>query len=246
METLINKPIDPISQAMADAQTVSEFDQRQAATPVESVDRPEGVITLEGRDYIRNAKGHLVPVSTVQDSELLEDQTVRKILSFATPLASQVARFRQHCFDDVDALIDLLSAQYGVKKGGQKGNLTLMSFDNLQKVTVQIGETLAFGPQLQAAKTLIDECLKDWSEHANENLVAIVDNAFQVDKEGQISRSRMFGRLRHKSEDVRWNNAMQAVKDSMRVVGTKRYVRTYYRSDIMAPWQSVVIDAAAS
>jgi len=34
----------------------------------------------------------------------------------------------------------------------------------LQKVQIQAQDTIDFGPQLQQAKTLLDECLNEWAE----------------------------------------------------------------------------------
>lgn len=216
--------------------------QRAAADALKEA----GITEIDGVQYMTDAKVRLVPVETVKDADKLEDQTVRKIIGFAEPLAAQVARFRQHSFDDVDALIALLDEQYGVKKGGQKGNITLTSFDGLMKVSVQIGENISFGPQLQAAKSLVDECLKEWTQGSNANLRAIVDRAFQVDKEGKINRGELLGLRRLNITDPRWISAMDAINDSIRVIGTKRYVRTYVRPNAMAPWSPIVIDVAAS
>jgi hypothetical protein len=38
---------------------------------------------------------------------------------------------------------------------------------------------------------------------------------------------------------------MKAIKDGIRVVGSKRYVRLYRRGAADAPWQAITIDVAA-
>ena len=50
--------------------------------------------------------------------------------------------------------------------------------------------------------------------------------------------------LRLEIEDERWKRAMSAIRDAMRVVGSKTYVRCYRRDRFDAPWQSVTIDLA--
>ncbi|MBW8883062.1 MAG: DUF3164 family protein, partial [Asticcacaulis sp.] len=175
-----------------------------------------------------------------------QDECVRKIVCYATPLAAQVARFREHCFDDVDAFIGLVNQEYGMKAGGTKGNLTLMSFDGCLKVQIAIADHIAFGPELQAAKALVDECLKDWTDGARSELRALVERAFQVDREGRINRNELLSLRRLEFEDPRWQEAMRALTDSIRVVGSKRYVRVYRRPDCQANWQPISIDLASS
>jgi hypothetical protein len=119
-----------------------------------------------------------------------------------------------------------------------------MSYDGLYKVTVQVADNVTFGPELQVAKTLVDECLMDWSAGANAELKAVITRAFNTDKEGQINRAALYSLLRLEISDERWRNAMQAIRDAMRVVGSKSYVRFYQRASTDAPWTAITIDLA--
>ena len=195
--------------------------------------------------YMRDAKERLVPVNLVKDHERLEDDTVRKILAFAEDLNSQISRFRGHTFDDVAAFMDLLGEQYGVKKGGAKGNVTLTTYDGCMKVVVQVQDSLTFGPELQVAKTLFDACISAWSEGANDKIHALVNHAFQVDKEGRINREALFSLRRLDIDDAGWKAAVDALNDSIRIVGSREYVRFYKRPTPRDGWQPVTIDLAA-
>lgn len=119
-----------------------------------------------------------------------------------------------------------------------------MSYDGLFKVTVQIADNVVFGPELQVAKTLVDECLNDWTATAGDELKAVVTRAFNTDKEGQINRAALYSLLRLEIAEPRWKQAMQAIRDAMRVVGSKSYVRFYRRSAADAPWEAITIDLA--
>ncbi|KAF0674430.1 DUF3164 family protein [Profundibacterium mesophilum] len=204
----------------------------------------DGRITLSGREYLADAKGALVPVDLIRPADLLEDETVRKIMSFATALSDQIARFKGHTFEDLGAFEALLAQEYGASKGGAKGNKTFMSHDGLMKVSVQVADHIDFGPQLQIAKELIDECLTEWSAESRPEIAAIVTRAFNTDKAGQINRSEIFMLLRLEIEDARWRQAMDAIRDAMRIVGSKTYIRCYRRPAPGAPWQAVTIDLA--
>lgn len=205
---------------------------------------PSGRETFDGKVYMRDAKGSLMPVELVKPMDQLIDETVRKIMGYAIALSDQLARFKQHTFDDIGAMDALIAQEYGAATGGAKGNKTLTTFDGLFKVQVQVSDRIAFGPELQIAKTLLDECLNEWSADARPEIKAIVTRAFNTDREGQINRSEIFMLLRLEIEDARWQEAMRAIRDAMRVEGSQTYVRAYRREAADAPWQPVTIDLA--
>ncbi|WP_422371320.1 DUF3164 family protein [Hoeflea sp.] len=204
----------------------------------------EGITMVNGKPYMADAKGALVPLEMVKPADKLEDETVRKIMGFARDLSAQIARFRGHTMTDLGEFDALLDQDYGTKKGGKKGNRTYQTIDGLMRVTVSVADFVDFGPQLQVAKTLIDECLNEWSADSRPEIRAIVTRAFNTDKEGQINRSEIFMLLRMQIEDERWLKAMEAIRDAMRVTGSKQYVRFHERKRITDPWQAVTIDLA--
>lgn len=208
-------------------------------------ERPqEGVTIVSGRPYMPDARGNLVPVENIKPTDKLQDETVRKIMGYAVELSAQVSRFRAHTFRDLAHFEALLAQEYGAKVGGAKGNKTFMTFDGLMKVQVQVADYIDFGPELQIAKALIDECLLEWTADGRSEIRAIVTRAFNVDKEGKINRSEIFALLSHDIPDERWQRAMQAIRDAIRIVGSKIYVRCYQRDRQDAEWRAVTIDLA--
>lgn len=215
-------------------------------TPAPEAVLDDGIIELGGKRYMRDTRGALVPVNLVRPMDKLMDETVRKMVGFARDLSAQIARFKGHCFDDVGSLQALMAQEYGAQLGGRRGNITLTSFDGTLKVTVQVADEIEFGPELQEAKKLVDACLSEWSAGAGDELRAVVNRAFQVDKEGQINRSEIFMLLRVAIEDPRWQSAMDAIRDSIRVIGSKTYIRFHERAAPDAPWGAITIDLAAA
>ena len=205
---------------------------------------PPEVVDVGGKPHRRDGKGNLVPESLIKAQHLLEDETVRKIVGFAQELSDQVARFKAHTFEDISAFEGVLAQEYDETRGGAKGNKQFLSYDGLLKVQVQVADNIEFGPELQIAKTLVDECLNEWSAEARDELRAVVTRAFNTDKAGQINRAEIFSLLRLDIEDDRWQRAMKAIRDAMRIVGSKTYVRCYRRDEIDAPWRAITIDLA--
>ena len=205
---------------------------------------PDGRTEIDGKVYMGDGKGGFQPIETIKAQHLLEDEAVRKILGYAIDLSDQVKRFKEYTFDDIGAHEAILAQEYETRLGGKKGNKTLHSVDRLFKVQVQIADHIDFGPELQIAKTLVDECLNEWASDAGPELRTIVTSAFNTDKAGQINRSEIFMLLRLDIADKRWQQAMRAISDAMRVVGSKTYVRCYQRASFEAKWEAVAIDLA--
>jgi len=207
---------------------------------------PPGAVTVAGNVYMPDAKGQLVPLESIKPTDKLMDEVVRKIFDYAAPLSSEIARFKAHTFDDVDGFVGLVAQEYGAKLGGRKGNTTLTTFDGLKRVQVAIADRIDFGPELQVAKDLVDECLREWSAESRVEIRSIVTRAFNVDQSGKINRAELQSLLRLEIADERWQRAMAAIRDSMRVIGSTRYVRIYERDRPDGEWRPVSLDIAAA
>lgn len=198
--------------------------------------------------YLPDGAGRLVPLSAVKPQHSMEHELVVRLFGFVCALANQIRRFRAHTTGELGAFDELLREKYGLIKRGHKGkgNVTYRSHCGRMEIKVQVAQHIAFGPEIQVAREIFASCIADWSAGAREELRAIVDDAFQADKEGQVSREAVFRLLRMDFDDPRWREGQAAIKDSIRVVGSKSYLRFFIRPTLDAPWQAVPIDLAAS
>lgn len=221
------------------------MDHQPDATPEPQGD---GIILLGGDKYMRDTSGRLVPLEAVKPEDLLMDDTVRKVIAYAEDLSARIARFRGHTFDDIAATVDLMTEKYGRRPGGPKGNVTLTSFDGTLQIKVQVQDQITFGPELQKAKDLADACIARWAEGANPQVRALIQHAFQVDKEGRINRSALFQlrRMHVEGGDADWTAAMEALSSAIRVIGSKEYVRFYRRDTPRGRWEPISIDLASA
>lgn len=207
---------------------------------------PAGRHIINGREYLTDSKGAFVPASAIKPVHLLEDELVRKLLAYAEPLAAEVARFREHCFDDADTFVALLEQEHGAKRGGTKGNLTFTSYDGLQRFQIAVADHFEYGAELQVAKGLIDDCLRDWTADGREEIEAIVTDAFNVDQAGKVDRAALLRLRRYAFKDERWLRAMDAIRDAERVISSKRYVRIHRRPTPTSAWTQVSVDLASA
>ncbi len=199
----------------------------------------------EAEKFMINGQGHHVPVSMVKPEDKLENDVVLELYADAQDLSRALGDFKRTSFASVRAMLDLIAEKYGTSKGGKKGNLTLMSYDGLTRVQISIADNIAFGPQLAVAKDLIDECIKDWSSNTNDNIRALVDHAFRVDKNNRVNTQAILGLRRINITDDKWQRAMEAITDSVRIVSAREYIRFYRRESMDMDWKACVLDLAA-
>jgi len=195
--------------------------------------------------YKKNAMGHLVPVEQIQPIDLARDELVMEKAAKIKAAQEQLRQLKAEIMGDIEAFVSLAAEKYDAQVGGQKGNVTLMSFDGRFKLRRQISENLSFDERLQAAKSLIDECIREWTQGSRTELQALINDAFQVDKEGRINTGRILGLRRLNIDDDRWHRAMEAISDSLQVTGTTAYFRLYERVGNGDRYVSVPLDMAA-
>jgi hypothetical protein len=194
--------------------------------------------------YWRDGEGRLIPENMVKPIDKARDDLVRELVGKAKAASAILADFKTKAFGDIGAFVEMSGEQYGVKLGGVKGNVTLLSFDGRFKIVRQIQEHLVFDERLQAAKQLIDECIQTWTEGSRDEIKALINDAFQVNKEGKINTARVLGLKRLNISDEKWLRAMQAIADSVQVAGSKPYIRIYERIGDTDQYQPISLDVA--
>ena len=195
--------------------------------------------------YMQDPQGRLVPEGMVKDIDKLRDQTVQKIVE-AARIANDILRgFKANAFADIAAFVQTSAEQYDVQLGGAKGNVVLYSFDGRFKVVRQVQETIKFDERLKAAKALIDECITEWATNARDEIKVLVNDAFKVDKEGDVSTNRVLSLRRLNIRDEKWQRAMTAIGDALSVVGSRSYVRVYERVGDTDQYRANSLDVAA-
>lgn len=198
---------------------------------------------LEENKYLKDRKGRLVPIQQIDEHDIEMDAFVRKQVSKAKELQAVLRQFKQNAFDECYAFMGLLAEKYNRKIGGQKGNVTFSTFDGSMQIRIAVQDTLTFGPELQIAKQIIDECLNDWAKDANQNLKTLITDAFEVDKEGELNTGRILSLRRIKIQDKRWEQAMDAISESLRIAVSKTYIN-FKEKDHIGKYNNISLDIA--
>jgi hypothetical protein len=194
--------------------------------------------------YMQDSQGRLVPTDKVKDLDKLRDQTVRGIVEKARKLQETIATGKAEIREDLVAYLTLSFEKYGRKFGGTKGNISMSSYDGSLKLDLSIEKTICFDERLQTAKELIDECITRWAKDSCSEIRALVNDAFQVDRQGAVNTARILGLRRLEISDPQWKQAMDAISNSLQLSGTKEYLRFYTR-DERGKYQGMSLDFAA-
>ncbi|MHB1060034.1 MAG: DUF3164 family protein [Rhodanobacter sp.] len=191
--------------------------------------------------YMRNGVGNLVPIESIKEIDLVRDKFVRDVVARAEKVNAMLTEFKQLVAGDIQAFLELSAEKYGADMGGTRGNLSLTSFDGQFKVLRAVADRLEFDERLQAAKSLIDECLREWTKNSGAEIRALIDSAFQVDKKGRINAKRILALRQLDIEHPTWKRAMEAISDSLTVSGSCIYYRVYER-DERGEYQQIQLD----
>jgi hypothetical protein len=194
--------------------------------------------------FMTDSMGRQVPENLVKGIDKQRDFVVRNIAARAQEMKKVLVEFKEDIRVDINAFVELSAGEYGVKLGGKKGNISLLSYDGKYKLLVSMNDNITFDERLQVARELIGKCIEKWSDGARSEIRVLVNDAFQVDKTGKISTARVLGLRRLDIQDKEWKKAMTAITESVQVTGTKQYLRIYERDD-KGEYQMIPLDVAA-
>jgi hypothetical protein len=181
-----------------------------------------------------DSQGREFPTSIIDRELVKRDALVSRI-------AERAMKLQERILTDKRKMVDDLARRNGLK---WRGNAELVNFDESMKVEVRYRERIQFGVELQLAKQKIDECLKDWTSESNANLRAIITEAFQVDKKGEIAKHRILALRRYNIQDTTWKEAMGLIDKAIQVTSTKQYL-AFYRREPNGSYEQVVLNFTA-
>lgn len=194
--------------------------------------------------FVMNAAGHMVPEHQVRPHDKLRDQVAGDLSQEAIELSAALEAFKKKALADIADLIRISAENYGVTLGGEKGNVSIFTYDGQYKIERNYADRITFTDEVLAAKELIDTCIHKWSDGANPHLRVLVDRAFSAGRNGQIKTSDILGLLRLEIDDDDWRAAMVALKDAIQVNGKAVYIRVYKRVGSAGRYEPISLNIA--
>lgn len=169
-------------------------------------------------------RGRTVPPSFIQPLVRKRDSVVEQSVRAALTLEKRMKETKRKIMGWIADYINKMVDDLGAPRSG-KGNIILTGFSGDKQIEFRINDVITLDEKLQVAKSKIDECLIRWSKDAHRNLRVIIEQAFQVDKHGNVDTRRILGLRKLKIRDKRWNEAMDLIADSIDITGTREYLK---------------------
>jgi len=170
----------------------------------------------------------------IKPLDLQRDKLVTKVFMQSEKLEKQMIKFK---LSVIDKVAKFMKSQGLSGNFEDFGNMTLGTLDGNMKLIFQSSEVIEFDEKLKVAKEKIDECLTLWSADSNDNIKALILNAFNVDKKGKLNKALILGLVKLNIKDKVWVEAMRLIMDSMQVVNNRRYVQLMWREDDAKQWE---------
>ncbi len=190
-----------------------------------------------------NPTGEAVPSAYVPKTDKLRDATVERLIKEARQINDRLTKFRLKAFAAIEKYLTQVQEIYGVDQRTKQGNKQLSNFSNTLKVDLQVNKYITFDDKLSLAKSLIDKCLTNWSEGANQKLKIVVMDAFRVDKRRQLDKAKILGLRKLNIQDADWKKAMTIIADSITVIGKREYIR-FWQKNQQGEYETISLDIA--
>jgi len=192
-----------------------------------------------------DAGGNSIPPKYIKPFDKKRDKLVERIFSGAQKMHNSLSTFKKSIEDMVQKHIEelLISTSLPPK---WKGNLTLTGFSGTIQVEIDVKDYITFDERLNIAKGLIDQYLLRKCDEANSQaLKAIIHEAFNMDKKGNINRYMLHRIMRANIKDADWVQAMELIKESEQAVSSKQYIMFRFRDDPTKDWETLSLNFAS-
>jgi len=201
-------------------------------------------MTMKTKDgHWIDSAGCAIPPKYVKPVDKRRDALVEKLTKRARKISAELVAFRALVLADVEGYLQYIADHYQVNGRNKEGNKQLTNFSNNIKLEVRVAKHIEFDERLALAKTIIDDCIRRWSDGANDKIMLLIDEAFKVDKKGNIDRDRVLSLRKLKIRDKEWTKAMDIIAESMVIVGARTYVK-FSAKVASGAWVSVPLDIA--
>jgi hypothetical protein len=173
-----------------------------------------------------------IPVNRIQASEKLREKQAYTIAKEAMAISSKLATLKDYISTVSEQIYEAVLTENDVLKAG-KGNFTWYNFDRSIKIEVAINERIDFDEMLIGlCKAKLDEFIDTNLSSVDSFVKELINDAFTNTK-GKLDTKKVMSLLRHKSKvpDVRFQEAMKLLEDSIRRPDSKKYMRVFVKDE---------------
>lgn len=188
-----------------------------------------------------DGQGRCVPLVHIKEEAQQRDMFVEHMVDRAQRLQNLIVAYKAEMQEMMTEYLTELADRYDENWAG---NAKITNYSQDKRVELKQANKLTFDETLVVAKSKVDKCIINWSEGASSKIIALVNQAFQVDKRGKVDVDAMIKLTRLDIEDELWQEAMEIIKNSITVESTKQYLN-FHVKDGTGKWKSIVLNFSA-
>ena len=177
----------------------------------------------EHGDWI-DSRGAACPVKFIPDVERKRDAAVERIHKIGKRLEEQMRKAKRDVLDEIEAYLEWLDKDSDAPRS-RKSNTTLTNYSGDKQVELAMDDVIKLDERLQQAKELVDEYVASLGESAPDELTTLAHTSFDTDKSGRVNQALVLRLVKYQFKDERWQRAVQLIRESIQVVGTRQYLQ---------------------
>lgn len=187
-------------------------------------------MTTLPENFVQRPDGSYVDLKTLEPRAQLSHGLVTSLFPRALDQSAQLHELKRFALNEMIAYRDMMMNDYGVTVATPGGSLKLRSVCGTMMIHMEVARHTGFGPEISAAKALIDQFLATKLEGSAVEIKEIIGKVFKLNRKGRLDTDGILGLREHKFNDPLWKQAMQAIEDAIIRDSATTYVR-FYRID---------------
>ena len=191
--------------------------------------------------YWIDGQGLKVPLKHVSIEAQKRDKFVEEMTDSAQRLQTLIIAYKADMQKRLAEYLEEVAENYGEDWAG---NAKIRNFSQDKQVELKQALRLTFDETLSVAKAKVDKCIARWAKGSSSEIVALVNQAFAVDRKGQVDVKAMLKLTDLAIEDPTWVEAMEIVKKSITVESTKQYMN-FHLKDSDGKFTPIVLQFSA-
>lgn len=185
-------------------------------------------VHVDAEIMIERPDGSMISYKKLSPEKQIEHDVVTRLCEMASEHSAALTKFKHTSLAEMIAARVMMLEDYGVKKGGAEGNLTLRSACGRLMVKMTISKHITFGPELEAVKALIYEFLEaELDKGGSEAIREIIEKVFKLNSKGRIDTGGILGLREHEFDDPIWKRAMTGIDEAICRDSATTYVNFY-------------------
>ncbi|MBL4832620.1 MAG: DUF3164 family protein [Pseudomonas sp.] len=189
--------------------------------------------------FIFNAQGDLIKESNLSPLQREETKLCQELFPKAQELHHAIALFKHESMHMVEQALERLMNQHKIVKFKKiKGNVQFVSINGLIKIQRAIDDRIEANSISEVARQFISQYQQVVKEGSSRDASQWIDTTFE-NGNGKLSVSKIVDFMNRDIDHPLYRQAVEALRKSLFVSGTKAYLRFYFRDAADSEWKAL-------